>query len=144
MGGGARRSGCSAAQVRLKWFGGCLMDSEGVAAHVELEHAGNGDYELRPIAVLEQRELEGRRATDEQAADEAALALQHPLPAVVLADQEQGGLRTVRCECFSLAHGRLPFACVGRLVAGDIALSTIRTLGTPPSRRCAGCHEKAL
>ena len=74
-----------------------------VAAHVELEDAGNHDDGLRAIPILEQCKSKSGGAIDEQPATEAALILNNPVTLAVLADPEERRVRMRRGR-FNLSH----------------------------------------
>src|SRR5215469_1978299 len=80
-----------------------------LAAHVELENAGDHDHGLWPIPVLEHREFHRLGTVHEHAAAKTALILDDPVAAAVPADPEQG-LGTSRRGRFTfIIHGTFPF-----------------------------------
>jgi hypothetical protein len=62
---------------------------EKIAAHVELDLAGEFDDGLGMMAVLGKRVFDGLGAVDEQAAIAAILFLGDPVAPVVLADEDK-------------------------------------------------------
>src|SRR6476620_3582046 len=80
-----------------------MDEREGALPHVEFERVRHRDHGFAPVAVFEQRELEGCGAADEEPAATASLLLRDPLAAAVLANQKERGGR----------HGHLLFRSTG-------------------------------
>jgi hypothetical protein len=59
------------------------------AMHIEFKDARNQDDGLRSVAVLEHRKPKRRDAIDEESAAQAALVLNDPVSAAVLAHQKE-------------------------------------------------------
>lgn len=111
---------CGLARARGTCYGGAgnadvtaghrVAASARLAAHVELENAGDHDHGLRPIPVLEHREFHRLGTVHEHAAAKTALILDDPVAAAVSADPEQG-LGTRRRGRFAfIIHGTFPLA----------------------------------
>src|SRR5262249_62027312 len=80
----------------------------GLPAYVEPKNAGNHDHGLRSVAVLEHCELHRFGASHEQPTAKAALILDNPIAAAVLADSEQGLGTNHRGRFTFIIHGTSP------------------------------------